>query len=169
MANTINLTGFDEFARKMQNLPKVIEKEVTAEIGFAAKDWEARASRSAPVDQGRLRSAIRGFVVAPLNAEVVVNIDYAAYVEWGTKTRVRVPASIASYAAQFRGGRGAGNAKRFIYAWMKRVGIPEEFWWPVFHSIITKGIKPHPFFFIQKPIIEKELVGRVKNILNEPH
>lgn len=170
MPNTVTLTGFDEFSRKMENLPKVIEEEVSEEIKFAAKDWEGRATRSAPADQGRLRGAIKGFVIHPLEAEVVVNVEYAPYIEWGTKTKVRVPADIAGYAAQFRGARaGAGNAKRMIYAWMKRVGIAEEFWWPVFHSIITKGIKPHPFFFIQRPIIEKELIAHIKNILKTEH
>lgn len=170
MGNTVNLIGFNEFSRKMKELPQVLQEEVSAEIEFAAKDWEGRASLAAPKDTSRLNREIKGFLIRPLTAEVVVNVEYAPFVEWGTKTKVRVPGDIAGYAAQFRGAKlGAGNAKRMIYAWMRRVGIAEEFWWPVFYSIITKGIKPHPFFFIQKPTIERELVANIKNILKTPH
>lgn len=98
--------------------------------------------------------------------EVVSPAEYSAYVEWGTKTRVSVPPELQSYAAQFRGGKGAGDAKKMIYAWMDRVGVPKDRQWVVFISIITKGIHPHPFFFIQKPVVEKQLIGDIKAILN---
>ncbi len=90
--------------------------------------------------------------------------------EWGTKTKVKVPADIATYASQFRGGGSSGgNVKLKIFEWMKRVGIPPERQYFVFISIITKGISPHPFFFIQRPIVEKALFTGVNNILKTEH
>lgn len=170
MASSINLIGFDRFGDKLKGLPKQVEKEIGAEIRFAAREWEGRATRSAPADQGRLRGEIKSFSISPLSAEIVANVDYAAFIEWGTKTKVRVPPDMATYAATFRGGRkGAGNAKRFIYAWMRRVGVPEELQWITFISIIVNGIKPQPFFFIHKRPIERELVRNIQNILNSPH
>ena len=32
---------------------------------------------------------------------------------------------------------------------------------------MLNGIKPHPFFFIQKPIVEKEFVGKLKNLMQD--
>lgn len=170
MANFITLEGFEGFRAKIKALPKVIQQEIGAETRFAARNWEGLAKRSAPTDQGRLRNEIRGLMVGPMRAEVVVNVNYAAYVEWGTKRKVKVPGELTAYAAQFRGGRsGAGNAKRMIYAWMNRVGVPKEAQWIVFFRIITEGIRPQPFFFIHKHKVEQDWVKRIKNILNTAH
>lgn len=170
MPNAISLSGFKEFENKLKSLPKVIEQEIGGEIQDAAQNWSQRAKQAAPVDQGRLRQEINPVRKTELTYEVVCNVDYAAYLEWGTKTKVRVPADIAGYAAQFRGGRsGGGNAKEMIYAWMKRVGIPEGMQWIVFINIIVNGINPHPFFFIQMPQVKKEFITNIQNILNTPH
>lgn len=132
----------------------------------AAKTWEERAKLAAPHDQGRLRSEIRGDKTGPMRAEVVSPVDYSPYIEWGTKTRVSVPAELQAYAQQFR-TKGSGDAKRMIYAWLARVGVPKDRQWIVFISIITKGIHPHPFFFVQKPIVEKQFLGDLRLILSD--
>lgn len=170
MPNNIILSGFKEFEQKLKNLPSVVQKEVDLEVKDAGVNWEQRAKRDAPADQGRLRGAILSASRGLMKVEIVANVSYAAYVEWGTKTKVKVPADIAGYASQFRGGgAGGGNAKEMIFAWMKRVGIPPERQWFVFISIVTKGISPHPFFFIQRAIVEKELFSAINSILNTPH
>jgi len=166
----ITLQGFKEFENKLKNLPKDVKKEVGGETFAAAKNWEKRAKIAAPKDQGRLVGQIKGSQIGELASNVSVNVDYAPYEEWGTKSKVNVPPELASYAATFRGGGpGGGNARRMIYAWMDRVGIPKERQWFVFISIIVKGIRPHPFFFIQAPIVEKEFIKNVKNILETEH
>lgn len=167
---TIKTSGFKEFQNKLKGLPKQLKHEVGGETYAAAKQWERLAKQAAPADQGRLRGAIRGEQTGPLSSHVVVNIDYAAYLEWGTKTKVQIPSELQSYASTFRGGgHGSGKAKEMIYAWMKRVGIPEERQWFVFISIIVNGIKPQPFFFIQRPIVERGFIQNVQRILNTPH
>lgn len=171
MPTGITLKGFDQFRNKLNNLPSVLKEEVGGETLQAAKMWEQSAKLAAPVDQGRLRNEIVGSQTGALSSQVVCNVEYAAYLEWGTKTKVSVPAEIADYAAQFRGaGPGGGpSAKVAIYAWMNRVGIPVEAQWFLFISIIVNGIKPHPFFFIQRPKVEIEYIKRVETILNTEH
>lgn len=170
MPNFIKLSGFSEFDSKLKNLPKQITKEIGGNVQDAALNWAQRAKTDAPVDQGRLKNEIKPVARGALTYEVVANVDYAAYIEWGTKTKVSVPGDIAGYAAQFRGGRSSGgNAKEMIYAWMNRVGIPKDRQWIVFINIIVNGIRPHPFFFIQRPFVEKEFVSNVRNILKTEH
>jgi len=170
MPTNIQLSGFKEFRSKLTNLPKVLKEEVGGATLDAALLWEQLAKQAAPVDQGRLRNEIKGSQTGELTSQTVVNVDYAAYLEWGTKTKVSVPADIADYAAQFRGGGdGGGKAKQMIYAWMQRVGVPVEFQWPVFISIIVKGINPHPFFFIQRPEVERQFIKNIGEILNTEH
>lgn len=166
MANTITLKGFKEFQNKLKKLPTEVKREVDDVVQDAGATWEDLAKQAAPTDQGRLRSAITSKSNGLMKSEVVSPVEYSAYIEWGTKTRVNVPSELQSYAAQFRGGKGAGDAKRFIYEWMNRVGVPPERQWIIFISIITKGIHPHPYFFIQRPIVEKQLIGDIKHILS---
>lgn len=167
--NSITLTGWKEFADKAARLPKVLLREIDGECEDGARQWATLAKQDAPKDQGFLVGQISSLKVAQGHYETVSPAEYSAYVEWGTKTRVRVPAELQSYAAEFRGGKGQGNAKRMIFAWMNRVGVPKDKQWIVFYSIITKGIRPHPYFFPQKPIVEKSLIQNLKAIINTEH
>ena len=169
MPTTITLTGWKEFETKLQNMPKILEKEIDGELESAAKDWDARAKDAAPVDVGFLRGGIIYGKVQTGEWQVTSKSNYSAYMEWGTKTRVQVPADLSAYAATFKGGGGQGDLKKFIYAWCKRKGIAPNLWWPIFISIARFGVHAHPFFFIQMPIIEKELFENVKRILTTEH
>ena len=170
MPTTITLTGWKEFETKLAAMPKILESEVGGEVEDAGRLWADLAKEAAPVDVGFLRGSITSKQIAPMVNETTSPAEYSAWIEWGTKTRVRVPADLQAYASQFRGGGAkAGTAKQMIYAWMNRVGVPPQFQWPVFFSIITKGIHPHPFFFIQVPLVEKQLFTNVQKILTTEH
>lgn len=168
MPTTIALSGFKEFEAKCKNLPKIIMEEMDGEVEESSRHWASLAKRDAPKDQGFLAGQITNKKIKLAEWETVSPAEYSAYLEWGTKTKVQIPAELQAYANQFR-TKGTGDAKKMIYAWMKRVGIPVQFQWPVFFSIITKGVNPHPFFFIQKPIVEKEFITRAQKILNTEH
>lgn len=170
--NSITLSGFKEFQDKLRNMNGILTREVDGVVKDAANVWSQRAKQDAPKDQGRLINEIKPIHVKAMESEVVVNVEYAAWVEWGTKTKVRVPPEIAQYAATFRGGGKRGErfaTQKKIFAWMDRVGIPIEKQWFVWISIIVRGINPHPFFFIQRPIVEKQFIGDIKDILNTQH
>ena len=169
MPSKIELKGFKEFQAKLKDAPKKLFSEVDGEVEDAANTWTGFAKRDAPKDMGFLARGIEPKKVKEMHYEVDSNAEYSAYVEWGTGTKVSVPSGLQSYASQFKGkGGSAEDAKKMIYAWMERVGIPKEKQWAVFISIMTNGTKPHPFFFIQRPIVEKELFKNVENILNTP-
>ncbi len=165
MANGVKITGFKEFSKKAASLPKQLIKEVDAIVKDAAFLWEEMAKSAAPVDQGVLRASITTKDTGEMKAEIVSPAAHSAYIEWGTKTRVNDPSELQAYAAQFKGG-GGKDAKKFIYAWMERVGVPEKLRWITFISIITKGINPQPFFFPQKPIVEKQLKDDLSTLIN---
>lgn len=169
MPTSITLTGWKEFETKLKNMPKILEQEIGGEVEDAVRLWAAGAKRDAPKDQGFLAGLISSRKLSPMMAETTSEANYSAYLEWGTKTRVRVPAELQAYASQYRGGNNQGGAKKMIFAWMERVGIPKERQWITFLSILIKGIRPHPFFFIQKPIVEKFLFTNVQNILKTEH
>jgi HK97 gp10 family phage protein len=169
MPANITFIGFKEFRNKLHALPGVVTKEVDAVVQIAGSQWEQLAKSGAPVDQGRLRANITNKKTGEMSNEVSSPVEYSPYVEFGTKTRVQVPADLQTYANQFKGGRGGGNAKEMIYEWMKRVGIPPERQWIVYISIMVKGIRPHPFFFPPAPIVEKQLFSDIKHVLDTEH
>lgn len=169
MPTVVTLSGFKEFGDKLKNMPRTLEREIGGEVKDAAELWAAGAKRDAPVDVGFLRGQISTSKLSAMDWEVTSHAEYSAYMEWGTKTRVSVPADLQGYANQFRGGANQGGAKKAIFKWMDRVGIPKDRQWVVFMSIIIKGVHPRPFFFTQRPLVQKQLFSSVSNILNKEH
>jgi hypothetical protein len=138
MASGVNTIGFTEFIDKLNKLPADIQEEADGYVLDAALLWEEKAQLAAPVGQGFLKAGIRGFMTGNLQAEVVSNVLYSAYVEWGTGTRVSVPADLKDYAIQFKGKKQ------------------------------TIGRYPNPYFFIQRPIVEKQLFEDLTKMLETP-
>lgn len=169
MPTVVTLTGWKEFETKLQKMPDILKQEIGGEVRYAAEEWATLAKLAAPKDVGFLVGGIKTKHVEPMWSEVTSNASYSPYMEWGTKSKVSVPAELTAYALQFKGKGGNGFAKEFIYAWAKRNGIPENLWWPIYISIVTKGVRPQPFFFIQKPIVEKNLKTKMEKILKTEH
>jgi hypothetical protein len=121
-------------------------------------DFVDRAQDAAPINVGVLKGQITSTQLAEMDWKVTSGADYSAFIEFGTRSRVQVPADLAQYAQQFKGGNGGGDAKTAIYEWCRLKGIDEKNWWWIFIKIMTVGINPHPFFFIQREPVYKQLV-----------
>lgn len=132
----VTTVGFKEFEKKLHSLPKEIQEEAGAYVLDAAQEWEERAKLDAPKDTHIMSGNITNKQTGELSAEVTSPVDYSPYVEWGTGTRVSVPSDLVSYAAQFKG------TKKVV------------------------GRYPHPFFFIQKPFVEKSLLENLIKLVN---
>lgn len=163
--NRIILQGYARYLRLLREAPKAVQSEIARVIKDAADVWEGKAKASAPTDQGRLKQSITNNAI-PGGYEVFVNVDYAPYMEWGTKTKVNVPVELKGYASQFKGRKGGGQAKRAIYDWCKRVGVPPERWWLVYVHIMRYGVKPQPFFFIHRASVTKQLLGDLQQLVD---
>jgi HK97 gp10 family phage protein len=91
-----------------------------------AKGWQAMreagfmierdAKDNAPVKTGRLASSIRtNYSKSNFSVENWTNVEYAPFVEFGTGTKVSIPAGYQEFAAQFMRGPGVNRvAKPFI-------------------------------------------------------
>jgi hypothetical protein len=129
------------------------------------------AKNLCPVDEGFLRNSISPVLAAPgkLNASVIVAANYAAYVEFGTRSFAAsyvssLPSNWQQYAASFRGKTG-GSYQDFIVrlvGWMKRKGINPNAAYVIARKILRFGIRARPFLFpaVQKNIVE--LKNRLK-------
>lgn len=168
MPTTITIKGFKEFADKCNKMPAELLEDFDEAASEASAKWELLAEQAAPRDQGGLASGISHKKNKPGEWEVVSAKEYSAIMEWGSRLKVRVPSELAAYAAQFKGQPLGQDPKKFIFAWAKRVGLPEDAWWPVFISIMRTGVNPHPFFFVQKTIVEQQFISDLKQIIETP-
>jgi hypothetical protein len=159
---SIHVQGLDKAIKKFGKLPELLVDELDHEMSSVAEGFLGRAISDAPVDQHTIKSQLSHKEVGKLWHEVVSGAEHSPYVEFGTRSKVQVPAGLEAYAAQFKGAKRSGDAKKSIYDWCKRVGIPEEAWWPVFIKIMTQGINPHPFFFKHIPWAQSELNRNMK-------
>lgn len=166
---TIKAKGLAETLANIKALPKTLQRKIEAEVGLAAKQMVRNAKRDAPVDQSILRSEITEFKFRELTWKVVSQAAHSGYVEFGTKSRVQIPAGLEEEAAKIKAQKSQSSlgAKEAIFLWCKRHGIEQKAWYPIYISIMAKGIHPRPFFFKQIAVIEPILVKQITAIVNE--
>ena len=140
---SIQIEGLDKIRKKFGSIPVDLAEEVDAELLAGAVDFEGRAAADAPNDLSGLGQGIKAVHVGEMHSEVVSGAPYSAYVEFGTITKVNVPADLTEFALQFKGK-----------------GIRK-----------TGGVTPQPFFFKQrKPVMDalmKNLGPAIKRALEK--
>jgi hypothetical protein len=162
----LQVRGLKELKKKFGSIPQSVVDEVDPVLHAHANDYANKAINDAPRDQGLLIQEIDFFKEKDLVYRVVSGAEWSAFIEWGTRSRVQIPADLASYAAQFKNKSVSGqDAKQKIYDWARRIGLPEEAWWSVFINIMTIGIHPHPFFFKHRDIVYAAIMKDLKPAL----
>lgn len=175
--SNIQIAGMDQLLGRLQNLPSNVTAAIATEIQDGAQAIAAEAKQRAPGDQGFLRNLIAAIKDDPTTWRVVSGAEYSAFVEFGTLTKVSVPAGLEEYAAQFKGDFASctysegGNltAWEAISAWCERHGIEKEAWYAIYLTVIKVGVKPQPFFFPavlrQEPIILQRIKQAIQDAL----
>jgi hypothetical protein len=188
MAFTIKVAGLDAVMKRFNELPKIIQKEITGELKLSAEEVRRLAIKDAPGDQGRLRQSITVNQSTGIAFTTTVQNNYAAYMEWGTKRKAKVPSELQAYAATFKGkGDTGGDMDAAILAWVKRKGIAgtysvktrrrtgnkatkdqqdKQAAFLIARSIRKKGVTPHPFFFKNVFLVRDKLRKRIETIIN---
>ena len=188
----VNIIGYKQFQDSLKKMPATLRKEVGARVKASADQFRDLAIKDAPANVGFLRSQIT--VKEPtdgsLRYEVVSGSKYSAPMEFGTKSKFTPIPGID--ASEFKGQPSGGSYYEFlnnILDWVKRKGIggkyrgsiaagnvtlskkkqdtlvktAEAIAW----SILKNGVKPHPFFFKQIPIVRRDLFRKIRNILSQ--
>jgi hypothetical protein len=136
----VEVKGLRELQAKLTKEQSAVKQKAADVIFRAAQVFVSGAKRDAPKDMGQLAGGISFFPTTPnLSMTVVSAKEYSPYVEWGTITRVKVPAGEQSYAIQFK-GRG-----------IKKNG----------------GLHPRPFFFKQTPIAKAAAEKGLRAMLDD--
>ena len=73
------------------NKTETVEKDVSKLIKNTLHNIERDAKKSGPVDTGRLRGSITTNIISTYSGEVETNVEYAKYVEYGTRYQSAQP------------------------------------------------------------------------------
>lgn len=187
----IKVNGLDATLRSIDASVKNIERDIQGELDGWAIETASLANRYAPVDEGHLKGSIAA-EFGKLKASVTVAVDYAAYVEFGTRKYgaayvSSLPSDWQSFAATFKGPAGSGSFEEFvqnIMRWVQAKGIGalktksgnnssskssldamQSAAYAIALNIIQNGIKPHPYLYPAWQITKPELIANIKKLL----
>lgn len=165
---SVTIKGLDALLKKLDSLSEDIQKDVDEEMSQSATTIAHQAASKVPVDEGRLKGAIKEDVSTKFRKSVSVNLDYAPFIEFGTKKKVSVPNGLEAYAAQFKKKLGKGGFEDMVKAlsgWLKRHGQGgkglKNRARMLALKILRNGIRPQPYlfpsFFEEQPKLMKRL------------
>lgn len=98
----IEIEGANALIQGLKGLGDAVQGIVEEEIEVGVQDIRTTAVSLVPVDTGRLRSSIQA-ESSGLTGEVSTNVEYAAYMEFGTGGDVDVRPGWEEIAEQYRG------------------------------------------------------------------
>jgi len=165
----IKFDGIDQLKKFAEAFSKEGPQIVDDELNATAIKIQTLAKQKAPVNDGLLRQGI-DINSQMLSKEVNVLASYAPYIEFGTGSKVSIPAEWADFAAQFKGKTGATWQEflRSLTIWVRKKGLAgtysvktqkrtgskaaradqdKQVAYAIMRSILAKGIKPHPFLY----------------------
>lgn len=189
---TFEIQGLDKLKAKIKALPKDVQEEVVGEIQAWGNEVNSEQigliSQQNIQDLGGLQQNTKA-MPTPDGVELISNVYYAPFIEFGTRTKVNVPAELNSYAMQFK-GKKRGDYYDFlsnILDWVKRKGIAARYSVKtrkqtnskadkerliqvaqlIANSILRNGINPRPYFFPPYLRKRKNLLVRIKKVISD--
>tara|TARA_Y100001972_G_scaffold124315_2_gene173201 strand:- start:161 stop:592 length:432 start_codon:yes stop_codon:yes gene_type:complete len=118
---SLNQMQFNRVMRNVESMTPSMKKKAEFLINASALKIESDAKSRVPVDTGRLRSSLKTEKFGGIGRRVFTNVEYAPYVEFGTKSRVETTISGVDYsdvAIQFKkstGGSGGVGARPYLF------------------------------------------------------
>lgn len=179
MKVTVQVQGLTEVLQKLHTFPVETAGEVKGILRRGADILVRNAIAEVPVDMGALKRGINQKDISTWNTigyAVSSNSEYSSYMEFGTKRRFKAIPGIDS--SVFKSGTKASGKGFYdnILNWVKRKGIgglqtksgrmsksrdsqmaQEEAAFAIYLSIKRHGVKPHPFFFHQIPVVKQTI------------
>jgi len=184
---TLTIGNLDKVLAELKAAPKDIDRIINNEFKAFGQDMENKAKLNAPVNEGKLRQSI-SHATTNLAVKVAVNVDYAAFVEFGTKKFAAewvatLPPDWQAFAATFK-GKGGGNFTQLFYRilqWVTIKGVAathsvktkkrinskanqqteREVAYAITLSILKNGIHAQPYFY---PAFNETKIDLIKNL-----
>ena len=99
----MKIEGTEKIISDFKRFGREGKKNVAEITQIKAGDIERDAKALAPFKLSKLRQSIKAEQFGPLSWEITAYETYAPYIEYGTGSKVSVPAGLEAYAMQFKG------------------------------------------------------------------
>lgn len=110
------IKGLARLLKRFDDAPKLLVKELNAEMEVSCDEIANNAAAAAPVDDSNLWKTIIPDKVKDLVFNVEARANYAAYVEFGTGDGADIPTGLETYAQQFYvNGKGHMPARPYLF------------------------------------------------------
>ena len=143
------IKGIKETLNEFKQFGKEADVVIDQVTEASSKDIMLTARQLAPKDTGGLSGSIFQEEVSKNTYKIFSAKPYAAYMEFGTGAKVKVPSEMKDVANEFR-TKSKGSFEegvRAIADWLKRKGgDPKDAKWILFR-ILKRGLTPQPFLY----------------------
>jgi hypothetical protein len=161
-------SNIDQVKRDIENSlkakQKAIENTKDKFLKNVVRDAQVNLARNGSVARGDLMNSFR----ITKNMAYTVS-QYAPFVEFGTKTKAKVPndPQVAQIASRYKGKRRFGDLMEELIEWGKHKGILDlNSIFKIARSIAKQGTTARPFFypsvFKNKHVLQKELKSALR-------
>ena len=159
--------GLQEVLKNLQKFGAAAAVEIDKTTEEIVINIVADAKINAPKNLGKLGQSIEKVKIKESNYKAVAHKEYAAYVEFGTGTKVQVPTEMQKIASQFKNKKSGSfeAGLRAIKDWCKNKGIDQSAAYPIFISILNEGIQARPFLYPAFVKGRKEYKKDLKDLL----
>lgn len=158
----LDISGIKGVEAAIKKIDSKATKGLSDELNASLLNIQNMAARTAPGNLGKLKGSFNIDISNQLFKSVFSMVEYAPYVEFGTRGKAKIPLGFEKFAAQYKSsGQGAKGAWKAIEFWIKRKGIDPKLTFVIFRSIMRNGIKPQPFMI---PAYEKEKPALLKRL-----
>jgi hypothetical protein len=168
--------GLDEFKDRINSAKKEIQEEIDAELQASCMEFVGLAKRDLNNYggyKGVLKQSVQYEKLDNMLYRVFTPVFYAAFIEFGTKSKFKSQPGFDDVASKFKGQTSSGAVKLIdaIREWVRIKGIAtgkeiDRVAYVISRSIYKFGISPQPFFFKHVVPVRESLINRVKIILN---
>lgn len=138
MALGLTIKNLDKVIEELKAYPQDVEKIINNEFKNFGQATVTEAQRLVPRNEGRAAENISS-IVGNLKITISVNVDYAAFIEFGTKSFAAayvatLPAEWQKLAAEHKGGGSGGSFKELVLRiteWIHHRGLGSGYQAPI--------------------------------------
>ena len=141
---------------------------INSETEAVAFQIERDAKQRAPKNFGKLAQSISKQKLSDAKYKITVNEKYGAFMEFGTGSKVQVPAEFKDIANSLKGQRSGqtfDQGLESIKIWCRAKGIDEKAAYPIFAKILGAGVNPQPFLYPAYIQGKKDYLDKLKRLL----
>ncbi len=138
MGLTFQIKNLDKITEEIKNAPKEMDRIINNELEAFGKNMVNTAKYLAPVNEGTLKNSITSELTADKQLTVGTKLEYAPYVEFGTKSFAQyqvatLPPDWQTFAAEFKGQGGGSFQQMVMYLtmWVHQKGLGSGYQAPI--------------------------------------